>query len=417
MSLSPLIAILGLGFGRHAQLRGWYRRIVLAKARPLKRLRLIRKALVWPLTSFILACDAVAQYGKPVSQTIGLRKISQLQQCYFLSLLLGVTPYYYYRFRWFRHSWRCRAAAFIPSSHLHILIQSLWSENTSVIRAILENKDRFTTWCRTNSLPCVSIIAIFEDGRAVEADPSVDMHLPPCDLFIKPSDGRWGDGAFLWKYLGEGIYMHGKDSPLVARELIEHLRLESGRNNNHCRAAGVDRSQKSRLLLQPALKNHPSISLLSQLALCTVRVVTLRACDGTTSVLSAVFRMALGESEVDNASRGGIVSLIDLSSGSLSPALSLDPSKCTEIYTAHPDTGARIDGITLPWWRETLSLALRAHNAAPHLLSIGWDIALLESGPCLVEANSSWGGDLIQLSPTCALGDSAFADLFLKIVR
>ena len=55
-----------------------------------------------------------------------------------------------------------------------------------------------------------------------------------------------------------------------------------------------------------------------------------------------------------------------------------------------PGWGTRIEGIELPMWDEALELA---HAAMPHFLpnrSIGWDVAITDRGPVIVEANREW---------------------------
>ena len=59
-------------------------------------------------------------------------------------------------------------------------------------------------------------------------------------------------------------------------------------------------------------------------------------------------------------------------------------------HAAVPVTGAPIEGVEVPLWREARELAF---EAARHFLptrSIGWDIAIAERGPVLVEANRFW---------------------------
>jgi hypothetical protein len=74
--------------------------------------------------------------------------------------------------------------------------------------------------------------------------------------------------------------------------------------------------------------------------------------------------------------------------------------------TAHPDTGARIEGTLLPWWEESLTLALRAHRGMRSIACVGWDVALTAGGPVLVEANWAPGARLAQAPSGIPLGDT-----------
>ena len=55
-------------------------------------------------------------------------------------------------------------------------------------------------------------------------------------------------------------------------------------------------------------------------------------------------------------------------------------------------SGGTIAGRKLLYWSETIDLVQRAHAAFPDRVIIGWDVAILADGPCLVEGNG--GPDL-----------------------
>ena len=61
--------------------------------------------------------------------------------------------------------------------------------------------------------------------------------------------------------------------------------------------------------------------------------------------------------------------------------------------------------------QETLDLASRAHAAFPHWAAIGWDIAIVDDGPVVIEGNSGADLDIIQRSHREPMGDSRFGKL------
>ena len=93
--------------------------------------------------------------------------------------------------------------------------------------------------------------------------------------------------------------------------------------------------------------------------------------------------------------RGGIAAAVDVSSGRLGPAISLKAT--ADWLVEHPVTGAVIAGRILPCWREAAALACAAHSAFLPNSLIGWDVALLDEGPCLIEGNKGPCVNLIQV--------------------
>jgi hypothetical protein len=123
---------------------------------------------------------------------------------------------------------------------------------------------------------------------------------------------------------------------------------------------------------------------------------------------------------VDNFHAGGILAKVDLRTGVLGRAtdgaMALGPG--TGWCERHPQTGGQILGRRLPFWPEVLDLARRAHATAfsDHVL-IGWDIAILDDGPRLVEGNKGPDLDLVQRSHGEPLGNARFGQLLAYNLR
>ena len=107
-------------------------------------------------------------------------------------------------------------------------------------------------------------------------------------------------------------------------------------------------------------------------------------------MVSAAFRMAMREeAQVDGLHMGGLVSGIDIKTGRLGPATDLGFYVRVGWCGTHPHTGVQIAGRVLPMWAETRALAERAHAAFAYKTAVGWDIAVVDGGPVVVEGNSS----------------------------
>jgi hypothetical protein len=143
--------------------------------------------------------------------------------------------------------------------------------------------------------------------------------------------------------------------------------------------------------------------------------MTCRNERGEYEVTNAAFRMAQGDNiVVDNFHAGGILAKVDIRTGVLGRAtdgaLALGPG--TGWCERHPETGGTILGRRLPLWPQVLDLARRAHATAfrDHVV-IGWDVAICDDGPRLIEGNKGPDLDLVQRSHGEPLGNTRFGQL------
>jgi hypothetical protein len=173
-----------------------------------------------------------------------------------------------------------------------------------------------------------------------------------------------------------------------------------------------ERAKAVPLIIQPRLRNAPEISVWSLGALCSVRLVTTRRADEHPVPLTALFRMPFHDKVADNLSRGGIASTVDIESGRLSPARAYRiPDLIRRVdHERHPATGAPIAGCLLPGWDDVIQLGVRAHLGFAGFHSIGWDIAICEGGPVLIEGNHDWGARIVQLQGPAPLGWTRLPD-------
>jgi hypothetical protein len=114
-------------------------------------------------------------------------------------------------------------------------------------------------------------------------------------------------------------------------------------------------------------------------------------------------KIIVGDNAADNfhyGLSGNLVCAIDLHSGRLSAARGSESTDWPVIssYSHHPRTAHPIEGFEVPQWDDVLALALRAQESLPQLKSAGWDIALTPDGPVVVEGNSSYALDILQVA-------------------
>jgi hypothetical protein len=144
--------------------------------------------------------------------------------------------------------------------------------------------------------------------------------------------------------------------------------------------------------VQEKVVNHTGIAEVFPGSLNTLRIFTLRDAPGEPPrVPVAVQRIGrFSTAPLDSFSAGGLLARVDLVSGELSEAVGPVTGRSRDTHTVHPDTGVEIRGRVVPMLREALDLTVRAMEVFPEALYIGWDVAVSERGPVLIEGNATW---------------------------
>src|SRR5262249_28952052 len=125
---------------------------------------------------------------------------------------------------------------------------------------------------------------------------------PQQDLFVKRCTGQGGLGAerFQWN---RAFFKSNRGCRLRPEELCGYL-------------ADRARVEKSTLLVQPALSNHPGLRLDSNEALATARLVTGRSIHGEVTPIFCFISFGLPD---QITAQSNIVTLIDVEDGRLMP--------------------------------------------------------------------------------------------------
>ena len=143
-------------------------------------------------------------------------------------------------------------------------------------------------------------------------------------------------------------------------------------------------------LIETGIRPHPYASAINPNSVNTIRVLTLKDPDtGKPFVAGAAHRFGTHRTGcVDNFSRGGLCALVDVETGTLSAAKSNPGLYPSDRHPRHCDSGAAIEGVTVPYWEEAKELCLKVASIIPGLLHVGWDVAITGNGPVIVEGNA-----------------------------
>lgn len=219
------------------------------------------------------------------------------------------------------------------------------------------------------------IIYNFSDGVKTNEDVYEVLKLEE-RLVIKPFAKGKGNGVHLLKFENNDIFIDEKKSD--KNRLFELF------------------DQEDEFVLCEYIKQHRYADELYEKTANTIRLITMRdVATHRVKIFFAVQRMGTsGTIPVDNGSRGGLVSKIDIETGILTEAKCLHS---TDTYYNHPDSGKMIKGVKIPGWGDIKREILEVSEKLPFMDFIAWDLLVTEEGICVIEANASSGVNIIQL--------------------
>jgi hypothetical protein len=159
-------------------------------------------------------------------------------------------------------------------------------------------------------------------------------------------------------------------------------------------AAQVEKYAEGGYLFQTRLAPHPSIVGLLGDQISTVRMFVLVDDEGPV-LLRASWKIPSGESVADNFWRSGnMLGGIDVETGRVIRVLRRTATG-TEVVEAHPKSGTSFEGLTFPEWDRMREVVMQGAAAVPSCHFQGWDVALTDRGPVLVELEGD-GGDPVM---------------------
>lgn len=347
----------------------------------------------WPMFRIFWAVLALRRNGTATRALSGKGLWRQFAEQTSLAARHRIAPIWYYVFELHRTAHAERAADYVTRRETKAATYRFLRQRGA---KDLADKFRFARACESVGVPIVPVLLAFDRGACILGTESGFVP-PPSGLFAKPMRSRGGRGAERWDLLADGRLRRSTGETLSLADLLRRFR---------------ERSSDAGLIVQPRLVNHAAMRDLSNGALATVRLVTCRNEWNGVEAVGAALRMACGRNTVvDNFHAGGIAAAVELVTGTLGQATDLGTRPGPGWLDHHPDTGARITGRRLPLWDRTVEVAEAAHAAFAHRAIIGWDIAITDDGPLIVEANGAPDLDILQRVSRTPAGRTRLGEL------
>ena len=144
-------------------------------------------------------------------------------------------------------------------------------------------------------------------------------------------------------------------------------------------------------LFESVVKQTAQMEAFNRQSVNTIRIMTVLMPDGQAHVIDAWFKLGHKGSCVDNAGRGGnIDGCVDVSTGEMKYAVQFDGFRNMKEVERHPDSNIQINGTRIEGWEDVKTRVVAYQQAFPFCKAAGWDIAITDDGPVVIEVNDMW---------------------------
>lgn len=240
--------------------------------------------------------------------------------------------------------------------------------------------------------PC-KVLRGADDLRAFLCDPA---NYP---LFGKPTDSRQSLGS---------VSIDAFDAETGALTMVDGSKVAL-----ETMIADVTTHYASGYILQKRVLPHATIRAMCGPRLATVRIMTVNSKAGP-EIIRAAWKIPAGANAADNFWRpGNMLGTIDIESGRITRVVR-GSGIAQEQVEVHSDSGMRMIDFELPMWAEAKDLTLRAMKTFSSMGIIGWDVALTDAGPVIVEPNESPDYILPQLADRRGILDARMRALIAE---
>ena len=170
---------------------------------------------------------------------------------------------------------------------------------------------------------------------------------------VKPVDGEGGKGV----------------------EKIEDINL----NENRILYEKLVKNKQN--IVEQCIMQHKELNELYSDSVNSLRMFTFYK-EGKVYFLQAILKIGNG-GVVDNFSSGGMYAYVDENGYVYTEAIDREDN----IFAEHPISKHKIVGFKVPMFKEAVELVKEAAKVVPEVRYVGWDVAISENGPMIIEGN------------------------------
>ena len=147
----------------------------------------------------------------------------------------------------------------------------------------------------------------------------------------------------------------------------------------------------SPLLFEQKIRQTQQLSRFNPSSVNTIRFMTTLMPTGEAKVIATFIKIGRSGAFVDNAGDGGNVDAgINVVTGEVYGAIEFNGFRKTRPIDRHPDTKTQLNGAVIERWDEICTRLCCFQQRLPFLKAIGWDVAITDDGPVIIEINDCW---------------------------
>ena len=195
-----------------------------------------------------------------------------------------------------------------------------------------------------------------------------------CPFVIKATESSHGEGVYV-------VTSVMRTNNGVCLQLINGRQISLGNILKH----------RDELIVEALIKQTKQFSDFNKTSVNTIRFMTCLYPDGEAKVIATFIKIGRDGAFVDNAGAGGNVDAgVDVDSGQIYAPIVFKGFRDTYNIKNHPDTNMPLEGVVVEDWELIKSKVLEYQKALPFVKAAGWDIAITDDGPVVIEVNDSW---------------------------
>lgn len=145
------------------------------------------------------------------------------------------------------------------------------------------------------------------------------------------------------------------------------------------------------LIFESIVRQTDQFAAFNASSVNTVRFMTALYPDGSVNVIATFIKIGRAGRCIDNAGGGGNVDVcVDVATGEIRYAIQFDGWHHVKDIDSHPDSGNPLNGVIIENWEYIKAEVIRFQQAFPYCKIAGWDIAITDQGPVVIEVNDFW---------------------------